>query len=108
MSTKNKKIKVHSPRTNPHICYIPSECRDKIEALKRKTGLTLYRLICTCANHPLSTIEEIKNFKEQVIKDGFKDIGDWATCLIEILYEQLDSLECIDLTSIKLNKKGNE
>lgn len=101
----NPKIKIAAPRENPHVCYISRDYSQKIADLKRVTGMSLYNLLCTCSGYLLSDKENIKNFKEEVRKNGFKNIGEWAESLIDLLHESIENINVIDLTSIKLKKE---
>lgn len=85
-----EKIKVSAPRTNPHICYIPKEYKEQIEAVKKQTGLSLYALLCKYSGSSLNTTERIKKFKSIVRKHGFRTIGEWAVELILALYNGTD------------------
>lgn len=84
-----RKIKVLSPRKNPHICYISSEYREKIAAIKRVSKQSLYSILCTCAGRPLETQEQIKEFKQELRKDGYRNIGEWAEKTIDALYAEV-------------------
>lgn len=94
------KIKVSSPRQNPHICYISEEYRDKISFIKTKTGQSLYALLCICAGKDLSTSEHIHEYKKIVREKGFRNIGEWAEATIDALYECKNILDKADLRSI--------
>ena len=98
----NNKIKVSVPMPNRHICYVAPEYRTKISAIKKKTGLSLYQLLCTCSNTDLSDSECMKAFKDTVRANGFRTIGKWAEALLELLHDELDRIQLIDLSSIKL------
>lgn len=102
----NRKIKVSAPRENPHICYISREYEDKVKQIRKITGMSLYSLLCTCSGYLLNEKKNIRDFKEKLKKLGFKNIGEWAECLINFVFENLENLEAIDLKSIKLIKKG--
>ena len=82
-----KKIKVSAPAHNPHICYIPEEYKEKIEFLKKATNNSLYRILCVNAGRPLKTTEQIHDFKQELRKQGYRNIGEWAAQTIDILYE---------------------
>ena len=84
-----KKIKVSAPAHNPHICYIPEEYKDKIEFLKKASNMSLYRILCLNAGKPLKTTEQIHDFKQDLRKQGYRNIGDWAVKLIDTLYEDM-------------------
>lgn len=103
-----EKIKVSAPRSNPHICYIPKEYKEQIEIIKKQTGLSLYALLCKCSKSNLSTLENIKKFKKEVKKRGFKTIGEWAVALIHTLDSSNKDLCDYDLTSIDLYNKPKE
>lgn len=100
-----EKIKVSAPRKNPHICYISKEYKDKVAAIKENTGMSLYKLICTVSKRSLDSSENIKKFRDDLKKEGFKSIGDWAECLIDILYSQINNMDIMDLTSIKIERR---
>ena len=99
------KIKVSAPRENPHVCYLNREYEDKIKEIRAATGMSLYTLLCTASGKRLNEKESIKKFKEKVRKDGFRTIGEWAEALLDMLHAQLDHINTMDLTSIKLKKK---
>lgn len=99
------KIKVAVPMKNPHVCYIGKEYKDKIEDLKKATGMSLYNLICTCSGQVLKDVSSVKKFKEKVRKNGFRTIGEWAESLIDMLHDNIDELNNMDLSSVKLRKK---
>ena len=100
-----EKIKVSAPRKNPHICYISKEYAEKISSIKEETGMSLYKLICAVSGKSLDSSENIKKFREDLKKEGFKSIGEWAEKLIDLLYEKRGFLYGIDLPSIKLRRK---
>lgn len=104
----NAKIKIAAPRENPHICYINRKYAQKIKDLKKATGMSLYTLLCTCSGYLLNDKENIKNFKDSVRKNGFKNIGEWAESLIDLLHPSIDNLDMIDLTSITLRKESRD
>ena len=104
----NNKIKVSAPQENPHICYISKEYADKVKDIKAATGLSLYRLICTCSGYSLNSKNKIKKFKEKVKKQGFKNIGDWAESLIDLLHGSVENISVIDLSSISISKKKED
>lgn len=106
MYEKKNKIKISAPRENPHICYIPEDRREAIAKIKEKTGMSLYRVLCTVSHRELRDKDTIHKFKSEVRKKGFKDIGEWATALVDLLYESIANLEQIDLTSIELTKEA--
>lgn len=99
------KIKVSAPAQNPHICYIHREYRDKINAIKDKTGMSLYNLLCVCGNTTLRKQEQIKEFKKELKQKGFKHIGEWAEMLVDFLYERLEDLNNINLMTIEIKPK---
>ena len=103
---QNARLKISAPRENPHICYVGREYKQKIAELKKATGMSLYNLLCTCSGYSLNDKETIRNFKEETRKNGFKNIGEWAEAIIDLLYESIDNIEVIDLTSIKLKKEN--
>ena len=105
---QNAKIKIAAPRENPHICYISREYTQKIKDLKKATGMSLYNLLCTCSGYLLNEKENIKNFKEETRKNGFRNIGEWAEALIDLLHASIDNINVIDLSSIKLKKEDKE
>lgn len=102
---KKNKIKVSAPRENPHICYIPEDRKEAIAKIKKESEKSLYRILCTVAHTELNTKSNIYNFKVKVRKQGFKDIGEWATTLVDFLYENIDNIKHIDLTSVKIAKE---
>lgn len=79
-------IKVIAPSSNPHICYIPRSCEEQVKYVKEKTGKSMYRILCESAGVTLSTKEKIKQFKENLRKLGYRNIGEWAVELIDKLY----------------------
>lgn len=87
-----KVFKVLAPRDNPHICYIPVDRKPKIAVLKAKTGKSLYKIICLSAGTELKEHEDIQKLKRTLRKLGYKTIGDWATELVDILYERAENL----------------
>jgi hypothetical protein len=101
----NAKIKVSAPRENPHICYIGREYESKVKEIRKATGMSLYNLLCSCSGYLLNEKENIRNFKEKLRKNGFKNIGDWAECLIDFLFDHIEEVNSIDLTSIELKRK---
>ena len=102
---QNAKIKVSAPRENPHICYISREYDSKIQDLKKATGMSFYTLLCTCSGYVLNNKENIVKFKEKVRKNGFRNIGEWAEALVDLLHAAVDNIGVIDLTSIELKKE---
>lgn len=96
-----EKIKVSAPCKNPHICYIPIDRNEKIKSIKEKYNLSLYAILCTAAGKSLRTEEEIHKFKKELQKQGFKNIGDWATMLVDKLYEMPKNT---DIKQIKISK----
>lgn len=98
------KIKISAPRSNPHVCYIHKEYSEKIKELRKATKMSLYALLTLCCGYPLDTTEHIKEAKQQLRKQGFKTIGDWAEALIDLLYNSIEDIDLIDLKSIKLSK----
>ena len=82
------KIKINAPASNPHICYIPMEYKEKIEIIKRRKNLSFYRILCEYANIELNTKENIKKFKATCRKKGFKGISDWACHTIDEILEE--------------------
>lgn len=91
-----KKIKVSVPRENPHICYIPGDRKDKIAKIKKTYNLSLYRVLCTVAHTELDTKKSILDFKNALKKQGWRNIGEWATALVDMLSDQAE----IDLSSV--------
>lgn len=100
----NAKIKIAVPKENPHICYISRDYEQKIKDLKKATGMSFYNLLCTCSGYLLNSKENIRKFKEETRKNGFKNIGEWAESLIDLLHGSVENINVIDLTSIKLTK----
>lgn len=92
-------IKVNAPSSNPHICYIPREYEDLVKSVKAQTGKSMYRLLCESAGTTLSTKEKIKQFKAKLKSFGYKNIGEWAVELLDILSESED------ITNIPTPKK---
>ena len=80
---KRNDIKVNAPATNPHICYIPREYGQRVTYAKRKTGKSLYRLLCTSIGQSLSTKEDIQKAKELLRTYGYKTIGEWAVVMLD-------------------------
>lgn len=105
---QNAKIKIAAPRENPHICYIGREYSEKIKDLKKATGMSLYTLLCTCSGYLLNDKENIKKFKEETRKNGFRNIGEWAESLIDLLHASIENIGVIDLAAIKLKREGNK
>lgn len=105
---QNTKIKVAAPRENPHICYVSREYSQKIQDLKKATGMSFYTLLCTCSGYVLNQKESILKFKEKVRKNGFKNIGEWAEALVDLLHAAIDNIGVIDLTSIELKKENGK
>lgn len=105
---QNAKIKVAAPRENPHICYISREYSSKIQDLRKATGMSFYTLLCTCSGYSLNQKENILKFKEKVRKNGFKNIGEWAESLVDLLHAAVDNIGVIDLTSIELKKENGK
>lgn len=99
------KIKVSAPMVNPHICYISREYNQKIKDIKKETGMSLYNLLCVCSGYSLNSKDIILKFKKRIRKKGFKTIGEWAECLIDMLHVDLENINTIDLSSIELEKK---
>ena len=85
MGNKNI-IKVVAPLSNPHICYVPKEYEQKIAYVKKRTKMSLYKLICESAGRSLRTKEEIHKFKTDLKALGYKTIGDWVVCMIDYMY----------------------
>jgi hypothetical protein len=104
----NAKIKISAPRENPHICYVGRDYEQKIKDIKKETGMSLYTLLCTCSGYLLNEKESIKNFKDSVRKNGFRNIGEWAEALIDLLHESLENINVIDLSSIHLKKESDK
>ena len=104
----NAKIKISAPRENPHICYVSREYNQKIQDLKKATGMSFYTLLCTCSGYSLNKKENILKFKEKVRKNGFKNIGEWAEALVDLLHAAVDNISVLDLTSIELTKKETQ
>ena len=80
-------IKVVAPLNSPHICYIPKEYEQKISFVKKRTKMSLYRIICESAGKSLRTKEEIHKFKSELKLLGYKTIGDWVTYMIDYMYK---------------------
>lgn len=87
------KIKVTAPASNPHICYIPKELEQQVKAIKKKTGMSLYRIICTSVGITLSDKEKIKACKKKLKALGYKTIGEWVAILITKIYESKEYTE---------------
>lgn len=88
-----KKIKVSAPKENPHICYIPEDRKNKISHVKQAYSLSLYKILCTVAHRELSSKESIAAFKSELRKQGWKNIGEWATALVDMLYAHEEKME---------------
>lgn len=99
-----EKIKISAPRKNPHICYIPKDRKEAVKAIKITLGKSLYKILCEVSGVELDTEESIRKFKTKVKKKGFKNIGEWATALIDFLNANIQDLSNIDLSSIELSK----
>lgn len=87
----NHKIKVLAPRKNPHICYLGKEYAEKISCVKKACGMSLYSILCTCAERQLDTTEKIHEFKKELKANGYKTIGEWAEETIDTLYKEVKS-----------------
>lgn len=83
-------IKVVAPANSPHICYIPRGYEKTVAFVKRKTGMSMYRIICASAGHSLSDKEKIQAFKQELKRLGYKTIGDWVTCMLDIICKTED------------------
>lgn len=105
-----KKIKVSAPRSNPHICYIPEEYRNKINYVRKLTGKSLYNILAECSGADLSTMESIKRYKLSLRKQGFRNIGEWSVRLIDMLYslpaDQLASADLRDLGGLMCDNRS--
>lgn len=86
MASKDS-IKVVAPANNPHICYIPKEYEYKISYVKKRTKMSLYRIICESAGRSLRTKDDIQKFKKELRNLGYKTIGEWVTCIIDHMYK---------------------
>ena len=84
---KRNDIKVNAPASTPHVCYIPREYAQKVAYAKKKTGKSLYRILCVSAGESLSTKEDIYKFKNTLRSFGYKTIGEWAVVLLDVIYE---------------------
>lgn len=103
------KIKVSAPRSNPHICYIPEEYRDKINRVRKYTGKSLYMVLAESVGMDLSTVENIKLCKERLRKRGFRNIGEWACTLLDKLDNMADlDLLAIDLRTVTITKEDKK
>lgn len=89
--TRNKdSIKVVAPANSPHICYIPRGYEKTVAFVKRKTGMSMYRLICASAGHHLTDKTKIQAFKQYLRQLGYKTIGEWVTRMLDIICETED------------------
>lgn len=89
MQTKDN-IKVVAPANSPHICYIPRGYEKTVAFVKRKTGMSMYRIICASAGHSLSDKDKIQAFKQLLRQLGYKTIGEWVTQMLDIICETED------------------
>ena len=87
MGSSKDNIKVVAPANSPHICYIPRGYEKTVAFVKRKTGMSLYRLICASAGFSLSDKDKIYSFKQMLKKLGYKTIGEWVTRMLDIICE---------------------
>jgi hypothetical protein len=83
-------IKVVAPANSPHICYIPRGYEKTVAFVKRKTGMSMYRIICASAGFSLSDKGKIQEFKRTLRQLGYKTIGDWVTRMLDIICETED------------------
>lgn len=90
MGNKKDNIKVVAPANSPHICYIPRGYEKTVAFVKRKTGMSLYRIICASAGYSLSDKDKIQTFKRSLRQLGYKTIGDWVTRMLDIICETED------------------
>ena len=90
MGNSKDTIKVVAPANNPHICYIPRGYEKTVAFVKRKTGMSLYRIICASAGFSLSDKTKIQAFKHTLKQLGYKNIGEWVTRLLDIICETED------------------
>lgn len=89
MKTKDK-IKVVAPANSPHICYIPRGYEKTMAFIKRKTGMSMYRIICASAGYSLSDKDKIQKFKQELRQLGYKTIGEWVTSMLDIICKTED------------------
>ena len=80
-------IKIVAPANNPHICYIPRGYERTVAFVKRKTGMSMYGIICASAGYRLSSKEKIQEFKRTLKQLGYKTIGEWVTRMLDIMCE---------------------
>ena len=99
---KEKKIKVSVPSENPHICYIPGDRKEKISCIKKVYELSLYKILCIVAHKELSSKKSISEFKSKLKKQGWKNIGEWATALVDSLYDCNQISDKVDLSSFEV------
>lgn len=90
MGNSKDNIKVVAPANSPHICYIPRGYEKTVAFVKRKTGMSMYRIICASAGFNLSNKDNIQVFKRIVRQLGYKNIGDWVTRMLDIICETED------------------
>lgn len=90
MGSSKDNIKVVAPANSPHICYIPRRYEKTVAFVKRKTGMSLYRIICDSAGYSLSDKDKIQTFKQSLRQLGYKNIGDWVTRMLDIICETED------------------
>lgn len=88
--SKKDSIKVVAPANSPHICYIPRGYEKTVAFIKRKSGMSLYRIICASAGYSLSDKDKIQQFKQELKKLGYKTIGDWVTHMLDIICKTED------------------
>ena len=100
----NEKIKISAPRSNPHICYISREYEEQIKALRRLTKMSTYAMLCEVSGYDLSFSENIAKFKAQCREKGFRNIGDWATEVVRVLYEARDHIHEVNLSTLEVYK----
>lgn len=99
------KFKVNSPSL--HICYIDENYRDKLEYIKNRTGLTVYKILCMSIGTELDTKEKVIKLRKRLKEYKFKNIGNFYEKLIDYLYnyaQKKDYNEIIQkLKDIRIN-----
>lgn len=90
MTANKDSIKVVAPANSPHICYIPRSYEKTVAFVKKKTGMSMFRLLCASAGYTLYTKERILEFKQYLRKLGYKTIGEWVIRMLDIICETED------------------
>lgn len=105
------KIKVSAPAINPHICYVNAKYKGDIQTLRQRYNLSFYRILCVNAGKELCDKAAIAEYKKNIRKKGYRNIGEYAEDLIAILILNPDitiqNLGQLELTRTKLTKQEN-